>query len=139
MRNLLLGFLILTCLQIHAQKVKQETPVNPLYKSQPLWINMMNDPNANYYEACRAFYAYWEGKKVPAETEGEAMDLGNEKNQKSEEKKERIPEESQRYVYEYKQFKHWELVMKNMIDVETGRIMTIDEVQELITKERSKK
>jgi hypothetical protein len=42
-------------------------------------------------------------------------------------------------VYEYKQFKHWELTMKNMIDVETGRIMSIDEVQQIMKKERNKK
>ena len=122
-----------------AQKNKAETPTNPIYKTQPLWIDMMNDPNANYYEACKAFYSFWEGKIVPAETEGEAMDLGKEENIRGEKNEKEIPEESQRYVYEYKQFKHWELTMKNMIDVETGRIMSIDEVQELITKERSKK
>ena len=139
MRILLLCFLILPCLQIQAQKAKNETLVNPIYKTQPLWIDMMYDPNANYYEACKAFYSFWEGKIVPAETEGEAMDLGKEENIRDEKNEKQIPKESQRFVYEYKQFKHWELTMKNMIDIETGRIMSIDEVQELITKERSKK
>ena len=110
-----------------------------LYKSSPVWISMMDDPNANYYEACKAFKIYWEGKIVPAETEGEAMDLGKDENIKGKQKEQDIPQESQQYVYEYKQFKHWELTMKNMIDVETGRIMSIEEVQQLMMKERSRK
>lgn len=110
-----------------------------LYKSKPVWIAMMDDPNTNYYEACKAFKLFWEGKVVPAETKGEAIDLGKEENIKGEKKEKNIPQESQQYVYEYKQFMHWELTMKNMIDVETGRIMSIDEVQQIMMKERNKK
>ena len=139
--NLLFTIFILICLGTNAQdKTVIDTHKNDLlYKSSPVWISMMDDPNANYYEACKAFKIYWEGKIVPAETEGEAMDLGKEENIKGKQKEQDIPQESQQYVYEYKQFKHWELTMKNMIDVETGRIMSIEEVQQLMMKERSRK
>jgi hypothetical protein len=139
MRRIIFFTLSLLSSVSFAQKSKSESKTNAQYYIHPLWIAMMDDPNTNYYEACKAFYAYWEGKIVPAETEGEAMDLGKVENIRGQEKEKEIPEESQRYVYEYKQFKHWELTMKNMIDVETGRIMSIDEVQNLITKERNKK
>jgi len=128
-----------------AQQKNQLAPPNndAKYRTNPVWIGMMENPNTNYYEACKAFNLYWEGKIVPAETEGEAMDLGKEENikgrEKEEESEEKIPQSSQQYVYEYKQFMHWRLTMKNMIDVETGRIMSIDEVQEILRKERSKK
>jgi photosystem II stability/assembly factor-like uncharacterized protein len=32
------------------------------YSSYPYWINMMQDPHANFFEIQRAFYTYWEGK-----------------------------------------------------------------------------
>jgi hypothetical protein len=139
--NVLFTILIVFCLNIKAQdKAIIDTHKNDvLYKSSPVWIKMMNDPNTNYYEAVKSFNLFWEGKVVPAETEGEAMDLGKEENMKGEETEKDIPEESQQYVYEYKQFKHWELTMKNMIDLETGRIMSIDEVQQIMIKERNKK
>lgn len=34
------------------------------YKSYPYWIDMMQDPNANFFETQKAFYEYWEGKEV---------------------------------------------------------------------------
>jgi len=137
--NLLFIIFILFCLGTNAQdKIVIDTHKNDLlYKSSPVWITMMDDPNANYYEACKAFKIYWEGKIVPAETEGEAMDLGKVDNIKGKQKEQDIPQESQQHVYEYKQFKHWELTIKNMIDVETGRIMSIEEVQQIIMKERN--
>lgn len=34
------------------------------YKSYPYWIDMMQDPDANFFETQKAFYAYWEGREV---------------------------------------------------------------------------
>ncbi len=34
------------------------------YKSYPYWIEMMQDPNANFFETQKAFYQYWEGKEI---------------------------------------------------------------------------
>ncbi|HLO92530.1 MAG TPA: PKD domain-containing protein [Lentimicrobium sp.] len=34
------------------------------YKSYPYWIDMMQDPNANFFETQKAFYQYWEGKEI---------------------------------------------------------------------------
>lgn len=34
------------------------------YKSYPYWIEMMEDPNANFFETQRAFNEYWEGREI---------------------------------------------------------------------------
>jgi PKD repeat protein/photosystem II stability/assembly factor-like uncharacterized protein len=34
------------------------------YKSYPYWIEMMQDPEANFFETQKAFYEYWEGREV---------------------------------------------------------------------------
>ncbi|OFY48690.1 MAG: hypothetical protein A2X22_00720 [Bacteroidetes bacterium GWF2_49_14] len=32
------------------------------YKEHPAWVEMMQDPNANFFEVRRAFYTYWQGR-----------------------------------------------------------------------------
>jgi len=39
------------------------TAVND-YATNPRWINMMQDPHANFFETQRAFYTYWEGRVI---------------------------------------------------------------------------
>lgn len=34
------------------------------YHTYPYWIDMMQDPNANFFETQKAFYQYWEGREV---------------------------------------------------------------------------
>lgn len=51
-----------------------------LYKTSPVWKDMMNDPNANYFEVQRAFELFWEGKELPLEEDdiiGEKRKLKN--------------------------------------------------------------
>lgn len=38
-----------------------------LYKANPVWKEMMDDPNANYFEVQKAFDLFWEGKEMPLE------------------------------------------------------------------------
>ncbi len=42
----------------------QGQAVNQDYKTYPYWIDMMQDPDANFYETQKAFYDYWEGREV---------------------------------------------------------------------------
>ncbi|MFA6126477.1 MAG: T9SS type A sorting domain-containing protein [Bacteroidales bacterium] len=34
------------------------------YASHPYWIDMMQDPHANFFEIQKAFYTYWEGREA---------------------------------------------------------------------------
>ncbi len=36
----------------------------PDYAAHPYWIEMMQDPSANFYDVQEAFYTYWEGREV---------------------------------------------------------------------------
>ncbi len=94
---------------------------------QPLWIEMMNDPNVKYYDAVDAFEKYWEHREKPTEDDGEARDIfGKEKSQaeKNEEANRSIE-----YVYEYKQFLNWQQRNKNLVKPD-GTIMKPEEIIE---------
>jgi hypothetical protein len=93
------------------------------YHENPVWIGMMNNPETNYYEAQKAFYSYWEGRELPAESEGEANDLGK----KEEEGLHLKDPTSYAMIYEYKRFKNWEKVNAHRINPTTGRILTNEE------------
>lgn len=34
------------------------------YRNYPYWVDMMQDPNANFFETQKAFYTYWEGREM---------------------------------------------------------------------------
>ncbi len=40
----------------------QKDPVYTDYSAQPRWVEMMQDPKANFFEVQRAFYQYWENR-----------------------------------------------------------------------------
>jgi photosystem II stability/assembly factor-like uncharacterized protein len=42
----------------------QNKPVVNDYASSPYWIDMMQDPNANFFETQKAFYTYWQGRST---------------------------------------------------------------------------
>ncbi|MDD2570431.1 MAG: T9SS type A sorting domain-containing protein [Bacteroidales bacterium] len=54
----ILAFLLVLPLQAQENPDKQATD----YSSYPFWIDMMDDPGANFYEVQRAFEAYWDGR-----------------------------------------------------------------------------
>ncbi len=43
------------------------------YRANPLWKDMLDNPNANYFEVQKAFELFWAGKEVP---EGEEAIIG---------------------------------------------------------------
>jgi len=57
---LLSAFLLSQGLPVSAQN--RNATVAGDYASYPHWINMMEDPNANFFEIQRAFYSYWQGR-----------------------------------------------------------------------------
>jgi len=91
------------------------------YKNYPYWITMMDDTAANYFEVCKAFYAYWEGKIKPVREDNEAHNIfsdGEEDDEKI------LPSE---YTYEYKRFKFWERYYHDLRD-ENGIIFSAERI-----------
>jgi hypothetical protein len=49
------------------------------YQNNPAWVQMMSDPNVNYFEAIKAYEDYWRGKEQPEEEE-EQMEMMSSRN-----------------------------------------------------------
>jgi len=78
------------------------------YKKYPYWIQMMEDPKVNYFEALKAFDEFWEDREEPEEQEEEQHNKKEGsifKRLFTSEKKEKA--ESYQYVIQYKKFKQW--------------------------------
>lgn len=92
------------------------------YRKDPLWISMMNDSSANYYDILLAYDQFW--KKRPEPNPEEEIERkqnkkeGKEEEEEEEENKrslvgrlfhseEKDVAESSQYMIEYKRFKSW--------------------------------
>jgi hypothetical protein len=125
-------FLVLINFYVQAQNKYHEDE----FKTNPVWINMIDDPNVNYYQAIKAFDLYWEGKTKPME-EDEIKNKKSKENKKEEREKERLKkilgkmkpkerEEYNRLQYQYKRFETWKREVKPFVQ-EDGRILTEQE------------
>lgn len=114
------------------------------YERKPLWIEMIKKPNVNYFEAKKAFDLFWKNKPLPTEEDeiiGERNGTGEKRKSFLKElfksKKERQEEESQKYAFEYKKFKHWEKLSLPYVQTD-GHILTQDEKLKLWQDSRQK-
>jgi hypothetical protein len=117
------------------------------YRNSPVWIEMMGNPDANYYETIIAFREYWWDKKMPSEpfedhaTETFEIEVGLVTDKKSEEEREERLEDYQRpagtpsYGAEVRAFKGW-LVDSQMWLREDGSIISLQERQNIIEKQK---
>lgn len=110
------------------------------YSKHPVWIEMMNDANANYYETIKAFKAYWKNRELPKEafesgTDNFEKEMGLEENEKEEKEVKRRSEKGVSYAAEVRAFKGW--IQSNQAWVKAdGYIMTSQERQDLITRQQ---
>lgn len=130
---------LILSLSCHAQS---QTHSDKEYSKHPLWIEMMDDSTANYFEIKKAFDLFWQNKPLPTEEE----EIIGERNGKAREKesflhnlfkskKEKREEDSNKYAFAYKKFKRWELINLPYVQ-EDGRILTASERLELWKKSR---
>jgi hypothetical protein len=89
------------------------------YSLKPYWIEMMDNPKANYFEVQKAFNLFWKGKTPPVRVDNEARDIFNidimDVNRPVD------------FVYEYKRYKFWERYYKDLLD-ENGFIISPEEM-----------
>ncbi len=118
------------------------------YKKEPLWIQMMDDPKANYFETIKAFRIYWKDRvlpKEPFETEGaesferEVGLIDGKESEKEREREERRRSRSNKkgvdYSAEVRAFKGWMQGVKPWVR-EDGSIISEQERQSLIDKQQ---
>src|SRR5690348_7112639 len=51
-----------------------------LFRASPVWVDMLDDTTANYFEVQKAFTLFWEGKEMPQEEEDVIGEKGRLKN-----------------------------------------------------------
>jgi hypothetical protein len=57
---LIVVYIVLSSLTTAAQNQSHDID----YRTYPYWVDMMQDPNANFFETQKAFYTYWEGREM---------------------------------------------------------------------------
>jgi hypothetical protein len=117
---------------ISPEMIAQSTAKKLNYSKHPYWIEMMNDPKANYFETLKAFEQFWQNKKLPLEEDdviGQTKKEPTKNNFLSKwfkSKEEREEEEIKKYSFEVKKFKHWKLKVTPFVQ-EDGTILDADE------------
>lgn len=118
------------------------------FKKEPVWIAMMNDPQANYYTTIKAFRDFWKSRVLPQEPfeaagqETFEKEVGLIKEGESEKERERERkrasakklEESNRYAADVRAFKGWMQDVKPWLKPD-GSIMTQAERQQVLDKQ----
>ncbi|UKJ07483.1 hypothetical protein [Solitalea lacus] len=112
---------------------KEEKSKLKLYRKEPKWIDMMNDPNANYFETIKAFEAFWAGRKLPEEEGEEKGENGDESI-----RREKDAKEGQQYAFEYKKFKNWRRVSEPFVQPD-GSILNADQRLEIWKQQQQQK
>lgn len=129
MKRILMLFALFFCFQA----VAQEKPIEKDYAKNPLWIAMIDNPNANYFEALKAYEIYFKANKMPEEPE----ELAHEKTKKGTQRevplsqnltKEELAkkEAEQELALQVKRFKRWKREVLPFVQ-EDGRILSADE------------
>lgn len=118
------------------------------YEAKPIWIKMMDDPNANFYETIKAFRLYWKDRVLPEEPfENKEMDtfekevglLGESKSEEEEEREKEMRKafgNEPSYAAEVRAFKGWYQGVKPWV-LEDGSIVSPAEQQKIIDAQRS--
>jgi hypothetical protein len=122
----------LTLLTISPKMMAQSSAKKLNYSKHPYWIEMMNDPKANYFETLKAYEQFWQNKKLPLEEDDIIGQSKKEPTKKSflskwfKSKEEREEEEIRKYSFDNKKFKHWKLKVMPFVQ-EDGSILDADE------------
>ena len=140
----ILSFLLMLFLfqSTQAQEKKEKPRTDDT--TNPNWISMMQDPQVNYYEAVKAFDAYWEGKIEPEEedeliTEGkitsaEADSLRNARASWTQVQRNKY----ENIKYQFKRFKDWKRTVFPFVQSD-GRILSEQQRLEIFQKQQQVK
>jgi|LakMenEpi03Aug12_release.lakeMendotaPanAssembly.Ray.scaffolds.fasta_scaffold03136_27 hypothetical protein len=121
-------FLIITCWTLSTTAQQKD------YSAYPYWVDMIDNPSTNYFEAIKAFDEYWKHHIKPMDEEEVMFEEMNEteklhyavlvKHLETMTPAER--REFDRLKYHYKRFKQWKLAVFTYVQ-EDGRILSDEE------------
>ncbi len=142
LKLLLLFLLSFTLTALKAQEKK--TTEQQDYHKIPVWIEMMEDPQVNYYTAVKAFDMFWEGKIEPEE-EGELITEGRITTEQADSMRsaraawsQAQRNEYENLKYQFKRFKDWKRTVFPFVQSD-GRILSEQERLEIWQKEQPRK
>lgn len=130
MKHSLYTILLLACLMAMACSTSRKSNAVTARQaaSNTSWIQMMDDPNVNYFEAIKVFEAYWQGKTKPISEHEKfsaaekGLALGNTNYN--------APHDAEdpaiKYSFEYKKFLHWKEDIAPYVQP-NGHILTAEE------------
>jgi hypothetical protein len=120
-------YIILLCLFVctltHAQKKLQYNLAD--YAQKAVWIKMMDDPNANFFEVEKAYKIYWQHHVKP-EDEHDVIGEHSENAKIPDRKKQRIIEKENHLRLSIKKYENWHRKMLPYVQAD-GRILSADE------------
>ncbi|WP_341905344.1 hypothetical protein [Fluviicola taffensis] len=158
--GIMLLFLLFMCINFTCLGQNETKTYNPRkFRKEPIWIEMMNDPNANYFQTIKAFREYWKDRVLPEEpfenheTDTFEREVGLEQDEESREERKREhdrkekkrkrkgkPDETLLYASQVRAFKGWIKAVKPWVR-EDGSIVSPEEQQKIIdaqSEERKK-
>lgn len=127
----------------------QNKPRKVNYRKEPVWIQMMDDPKANFFETVKAFRLYYKERplpKEPNEIEGEddfEKQVGLEEENGEKKSKREIEREARRadprdivYAAEVRAFRSWFYSIKPWVRAD-GSIIGKEEQQAIIDQQQN--
>jgi len=132
---LFIGLFLLSC-SAWAQNLDKKT--QKYYANNPVWIEMMKNPNVNFFEVNAAFEAYWANREKP-ELENEEGEEHKEEERSFLSKMFKSEKEEQaernEYAFAYKQYLKWRIEVEPFVQPD-GRILSAEEQHEVWQKSR---
>lgn len=112
---------------------------NPDYSKMPYWIEMIKNPNVNYFEAVTAYNEFWKGKKKPVD-ENEMIGQDKQASAKGKETREEKKEKElyRKYALDCKKFEHWQKAVQPYVQAD-GHILTKEEQLKAWEEQKSKR
>ena len=127
----------------------QNKPRKINYKKEPAWIQMMDDPNANFFETVKAFRKYYKERplpKEPNEVEGEddfEKQIGLEEENGKKKSKRELEREARKvgpneiiYSAEVRAFRGWFYSVQPWVRAD-GSIISKEEQQAIVDKQHA--
>ena len=134
MKKQLLSFLLL-CASTLAFAQNKQSPTDKEYSQKPLWIAMMEDEKANFFEVEKAFNLYFSTHEMP---EGEHEEIGEhaERVKHFSNRKLRKIEAHNELRFAVKRYKMWHYQTLPYVQAD-GRILNADERLEIWKSQKS--
>lgn len=121
--SFVLLFLLLYAINVNAQQPKKYSEKD--YAKKPLWINMLDDTTANYFEVEKAYNTYWQHHEKP-EGEHDVIGEHEEREKIPSRRKQRKIEAENNLRIAVKKYERWHEQMLPWVQAD-GRILTPSE------------